>query len=231
MHMSLPRKIKLPPQDKRRLSESIFDEEEWHKLKGLSGLPDSARSEVEDILGFLRAKPSVKHPLATELQNSRKNMCKTTKSLNRALRDLNDLIRSGVGFVFHAMEPESHNGVYAVASKHEVTCLRDLMQRVKSDLEYSERRLKYAPPGAPLSHLSIAVGALNDIVLEGTGRPLDQKKTDRDGINLSEFALKVCQKAQPSLKIGAIVNLIKELQSARSRRRQRKQSRRRRREK
>jgi hypothetical protein len=36
--------------------------------------------------------------------------------------------------------------------------------------------LKYAPPGAPLSHLSIAVEALNNIVLKGTGRPLDQKK-------------------------------------------------------
>jgi hypothetical protein len=217
--MSTPRRTKVQTPAAQRVAQSIFNEEDWETLKRLSGLPDNARTDVEGVVRFLREKPSLKHPFSTELQESRENIRKAIQSLNCASKDIDRLIQMGSHLVFHPLEAGPHNSATAVGSEHEIQNLRNSMERIRSDLEYSEQRLKYAPRGRIHEHLSVAVKQLNAIVSEATGRPLDQKKSNREGVNLSEFALRVCRTVQPKLGIKTILNLIKRSQASRRKRR------------
>ena len=205
----------------QQVAENVFDDEEWQTLRQLSGLADDAREDVEQVVRFLRAKPSLKNPLATEVQEGRENIRRASKSLKIALGDLNELLRSGIVFVFHPLPADPNSDVFAADSQHEAVSLRDSIDRFGNDLEYSVR-LKPTPSGRINNHLTVAIRWLNEILLERTGQPLNQKKTNLDGVNLSEFAFRVCRKAQPldvaaerALRISKILNLIKELQSSR----------------
>jgi hypothetical protein len=219
--MSAPRN-RPRSRNERQVAKRAFDDEEWQTLKQLSGLADDAREDVEQVVRFLRAKPSLKNPLATEVQEGRENIRRASKSLEIALGDLNELLRSGIVFVFHPLPADPNSDVFAADSQHEAVSLRDSIDRFGNDLEYSIRRLKNTPSGRTKEHMTGALRWLNEILLERTGQPLNQKKTNRDGVNLSKFALQVCRKAQPldvaaerELKITKVLNLIKELQSSR----------------
>lgn len=223
--MSAHRKT-LGSQGKQPIGKHVFEDEEWQTLKVLSGLPDDAREDVEQVVHFLAKRPPLeKHPLS-EIPAARKNIPKTIKSSSRALSDVDTLIGSGVHFLWRPLKVGPQNDASAVGVKHEILQLRDSMARIKSDLEYSETRLRYAPQGRPREHKAIAIHELDRIVFEATGRHLDQKKRSRDdGVWLSEFAYQVFRKANPELEVHTITNLIKEEQSLRlhgSRRRKRK---------
>jgi hypothetical protein len=56
------------------LRNHIFTDEEWRTLKRLSGLTDHHRTDVEDVVRFLRSKPSLKNHRATKRQEARANI-------------------------------------------------------------------------------------------------------------------------------------------------------------
>jgi hypothetical protein len=209
---------------KPSIPEKISDEK-WTKLRQLSGLPEGARSEVEDIVRFMHGKPSLKNPLATELQVSRKNLREAIKALDGTLKPLDALIKCGAHFAFHPLESGPDNQASAIGVKNKVVQLRSTIADIKSDLEYSEKRMKHARPGSPRRHLPIAIELLNELLIERTGRPLDQKNRRNGGIDLTEFARQVLQEAIPSLKIDKIQYLIKREQSAKATGRKRRKSR------
>ena len=77
--MSAHRKT-LGSQGKQPIGKHVFEDEEWQTLKVLSGLPDDAREDVEQVVHFLAKRPPLeKHPLS-EIPAARKNIPKTIKS-------------------------------------------------------------------------------------------------------------------------------------------------------
>jgi hypothetical protein len=187
-----------------RTVEQIFDEEEWQRLRKVSGLPDNYRTDVEDVVRFLRDKPSLKHPFAAESQQDRENNRNALEALHNALPAIDRLVQSGAGYVFRPLTVGPDNDADAVSAKGDIAKLHNLMKRVADDLKYSERRLPYVRPGRFTAHLTQAVRTLNEIAFNATGRSLNQKKKSRSGISLSEFVLQVCRKADASLKIETI---------------------------
>jgi hypothetical protein len=201
--------------NKPTVAQNITDET-WLELKQLSGLPDDARGGVERIVLFVLERPPLKHPLVTELQVSRKNLRKAVECLDCAAASLTALIECGAHYVFQPLAIRPSNDAFAVSTPWEIERLRDQMVELVSNLKYSERRLKYAPPGRHKEHLPMAVRFLDELLIERTGRPLDQKKRSKDGIDLSRFALQVLRLGDPSLTGTGIQNLIRRQQTART---------------
>jgi hypothetical protein len=199
---------------KKEFVANISDEK-WRQLKCLSGLPDEARSDVEQILRFLRERPSLKHPLATEAQVSRRNMRQAIRGFDCALEGVDALIGCGAHLVYRPLQTGPHNDFCALGVQDKIVVLRKQMSDVLNDVRYSERRLPGTRPGHPGGHLREAVTILNHILIERTGRGLDQKKRGADGVSLLEFALETFRIVEPKITIGRIQNLVKREQARR----------------
>ena len=201
--------------NKPRPDQAISDEK-WRVLRQLSGLPDDARSDVEGIVHFLREKPSLKPALMTELQTARENMRNAIKSLVETDTSLAALLKCGVNLIYHPLKVDGNNDARAIGRKQEIITLRKLIGEIKLDLEYSERQMPYVSRGRPKSHLPLAIGSLNDLLLEKTARPLDQRKRRKGKIDLIQFSLEALRLADPSLTVKKIQNLTGREQSRHS---------------
>ena len=189
---------------------------EWQRLRALSGLPDDARSEVQEVILFLSQKPSLKNPRVSWLQRDRSIITTAERDLKRAVVNISALIESGAyGYLKTPLEVGKNNHASAVRmSRHEMDDLRNKLSKLIDQLANAKRGMPRAKAGRHQGHFSVAVRWLDEIALKSTGAGLSPRRRKGSQVDHTAFVAAVCRAGDLPVEDSTVMQEIKERRAA-----------------
>ncbi len=200
---------------------------EWNELRKFSGLPDEARASIDGVIRFLHKAPSLQHPRIAPTRLAGKAITSAKKAFSRLPTILDRLIETrAYRSLVRPLEFGPDNNVSGIVlSRDELTRLREEVRALADMLEVAEKRLPKFKPGRHAGHLGEAIRALNELMLEATGKAMNTAKHGTgDKIDFVTFVRKVTKKARMRVKDSTIRNEIKEANPFRRPRRRKMKS-------
>jgi hypothetical protein len=199
----------------QRNGGGALGESDWQRLRNLSGLPDDARSDVEQVIRFLHEKPSLKNARVSKLQHDRTTIKTAKRKLRGALPSIVMLIESGAYKNLRSpLGTSQNNSASAVRmSRHEVVDFQTDMARFADLLAVTERHMPRARPGPHPGHFGKAIRWLNDIMLNATGAGLNYTRHRGSKVDQTSFVTTVCRIAGLTVKDSTVIQEIKEIRA------------------
>jgi hypothetical protein len=176
-------------------------DELWSEITKVSGLPQEARAEVQDCIGLYRQlrrdAERENRGLWKKLAATRDNEKKTLKSLTALVADPNFLPALSMGLDGQDEIPKKE--LESIRQWLGQKC--DEKQKLVDWYERSIDRLHHRQRGPKKGRDSLfsLVYLLNSILDTYTGVKLSRSKAKNGGRNSFDYALKVCQIAEPNL--------------------------------
>jgi hypothetical protein len=197
----------------KRLIPPTLTDKDWQDLRKPSGLPDSARNEIENIIRFLPDDSPNQNPWSGRMQDARLAMTDARIKLRKAIKSLNSLRKTEAPSFMEKLHPAGGNVIgWLDSSRPKIIVALEAIDDLLGSFPKDESVIPHAPSGRSRSNLRVALEQLNGLLLKTTGRGLNQSQA------LLKFAHAVCSKGEPNTTKEAVLWHIKNIKRVHRRR-------------